>query len=112
MFNDYYLKLSLDANLLRLASTRIQGIDNVSKGAAELFNYAENALKEIERAVEQIRNKAERSKDHEVEYKAQQALRLTNMATRRIAHILTVIGKNLKIIKEQMEIIDKVNVFG
>lgn len=105
-------KLAQESISLKYQSTRAESIITITKIGKDTLGLAENALKELERSVEAVRHKAEKEKTRDTEYKAQQALRLINMAIRRVAHIMTVFAKNLKIIKEQMKIIKDINVFG
>lgn len=92
--------------------SRTKAIEELAEKGKVILGNSESALKELERAVDGIRHQAEKEKSRDREYKAQQALRLINIALRRVAHIMTVLAKNLKIIKEQMAIIKSLNVFG
>lgn len=96
----------------RYNSLRAESIVGLVAAAKVALVNSESALKELERTVEGIRHKAEKEKTRDTEYKAQQALRLVNLAMRRTAHILTVLAKNIKIINEQTEIIKKIGVFA
>lgn len=96
----------------RFNQTRASSIVEMIELLKPIITEAEDTLKEIDRTVQIIKNKAERANSHQEEYKAQQALRLTNMAMRGIAHILAVVCKNVKIIKDQSKIIADLNVMG
>lgn len=107
-----FSEISLATIRTNYSTTRAEGIVALVAAAKVALVNSESALKELERTVEGIRHKAEKEKTRDTEYKAQQALRLVNLAMRRTAHILTVLAKNIKIINEQTEIIKKVGVFA
>lgn len=95
--------IQVDVANLKYNMGLANGFTSMVNEAKKAMELAERTFKEFERSVELIKHKAERQKNRDVEYAAQQALRLTNIAMQRSAHVLSVLARNLKIVKEQMD---------